>query len=87
MEQMISKMPIPANTSYVLIDMGQSQILIENGSITGLVYTEAYAIAPRELDFIALEYVLDRRLAELISEGYEIVLPVPDLKPVRTVYQ
>lgn len=86
-EQILLDMPAPEFLSYVLVDMDPSQFLAANGVITGLVDTEAYVIAPRELDFIALEYVLDRRSAELISKGYEAVLPIPDLKSVRTGYR
>jgi hypothetical protein len=87
MEQILCKIPAPEYSSFVLVDIDPSQFLSANGVITGLVDTEAYVIAPRELDFIALEYVLDRRSAELISEGYEAVLSIPDLKSVRTVYR
>lgn len=87
MERILCDLAPPEYTSFVLVDIDPSQFLANNGVITGLVDTEAYVIAPRELDFIALEYVLDRRSAERISEGYETVLSVPDLKHVRTVYR
>ena len=85
MERILLDMPAWEHLSFVLVDIDPSQFLADNGSITGLVDTEAYVIAPRELDFIALEYVLDKRSAELISDGYKNVLPMPDLNPVRTV--
>jgi hypothetical protein len=87
MERVLHDMEPPEYTSFVLADMDPTQFLADKGAITGLVDTEAYVIAPRELDFIALEYVTDRRSAELISEGYAVELPVPDLKVVRPVYR
>jgi len=87
MEQILSELPIPEYTTFVLVDIDPSQFIAQKGIITGLVDTEAYVIAPREFDFIALEYVLDSRSAKLISEGYEFILPIPDLRSVRTVYR
>lgn len=87
MEQILSELPIPEYTTFVLVDIDPSQFIAQKGIITGLVDTEAYVIAPREFDFIALEYVLDSRSAKLISEGYESILPIPDLRSVRTVYR
>lgn len=87
MERILCDIAAPEYSTFVLVDIDPTQFLETKGIITGLVDTEAYVIAPRELDFIALEYVLDRRSAELISQGYEAVLSVPDLKAVRTVYR
>jgi aminoglycoside phosphotransferase (APT) family kinase protein len=87
MECALGNMAPPEYTSFVLVDLDPTQFLAQNGRITGLVDTEAYVIAPRALDFIALEYVLDRRSADLISQGYEEILPIPDLTPVRQVYR
>ncbi len=87
MQRILWDMPAPENSSFVLFDIDPTQFLVDHGIITGLVDTEAYVIAPREFDFIALEYVLNGRSAELISEGYETIMALPDLKPVRTVYR
>ncbi len=87
MQRILRDMPAPENSSFVLFDIDPTQFLVDHGIITGLVDTEAYVIAPREFDFIALEYVLNGRSAELISEGYETIMALPDLKPVRTVYR
>ncbi|WP_256256482.1 hypothetical protein [Paenibacillus sp. BC26] len=48
---------------------------------------EAYAVGPRELDFVGLEYVLDERAAIPFLEGYATVLAPPDLTDYRTVYR
>jgi len=87
MERAFRDLPAPENASFVLVDIDPTQFLAENGVITGLVDTEAYVIAPRELDFVALEYILDGRSATLVAEGYETVLPMPDLQSVRRVYR
>lgn len=87
MERTLRDIPAPRCSSFVLVDIDPTQFLVRNGSITGLVDTEAYVIAPREFDFIALEYVLSKHSSELISEGYETVLPLPDLTSTRTVYR
>ena len=86
-ERILFDLAAPEYTSYVLADIDPTQFLVDNGIITGLVDTEAYVLAPRELDFIALEYVLDKRAAESVSEGYETVMALPDLRSVRTVYR
>ncbi len=41
--------------------MDPTQFLSDGTSITGLVDTEAYAVAPREFDFIGLEYVFTEK--------------------------
>lgn len=87
MERVLNDLPAPKYSSFVLVDIDPTQFIAVNGIITGLVDTESYVIAPRELDFIALEYVLDENSAKFISEGYEAILSLPDLKPVRTVYR
>ncbi len=87
MQRILNELPPPEYSSFVLPDIDPTQFLVDNGAITGLVDTEAYVIAPREFDFIALEYVLDERSANLISEGYKTILPLPDLNPIRKVYR
>ena len=41
--------------------MDPTQFLSDGSTITSLVDTEAYAIAPREFEFIGLEYVLTEK--------------------------
>jgi aminoglycoside phosphotransferase (APT) family kinase protein len=87
MERALRDIPPPEDTSYVLVDMDPTQFLADRGRITGLCDTEAYVIAPRALDFIALEYVLDRNAAQFVSQGYQTIMELPDLRHVRTVYR
>ena len=60
-EQQLASLPVPREATLVLIDMDPTQFLSDGSTITGLVDTEAYAIAPREFEFIGLEYVLTEK--------------------------
>lgn len=83
----LKDLPAPDSSSFVLIDMDPSQFLSDGRTITGLVDTEAYVIAPRAFDFIGLEYILDEASAAEFSIGYEKVMPLPDLTFVRLPYR
>lgn len=80
-------LPVPAVFCPVMIDLGPGQFLTEGGKITALADAEAYAAAPRELDFIGLEYELDERAARPFLDGYSSVLDAPDLSRCRTAYR
>ncbi|ETT88578.1 phosphotransferase [Viridibacillus sp. FSL R5-0477] len=84
---LINGLPVPEYSTFVLVDMDPTQFLSDGREITGLVDTEAYVIAPRELDFIALEYVLDEKSVEDFKEGYERVMEIPDLTKYRVPYR
>jgi aminoglycoside phosphotransferase (APT) family kinase protein len=71
----------------ILIDINPSQYLMDKKGLTALVDTEAYVIGPREFDFIALEYSLNRREAGAFMKGYGSVIHPPDLSVVRSVYR
>jgi aminoglycoside phosphotransferase (APT) family kinase protein len=74
--------------SPVLVDLGAGQYLrSERGELCALVDTDAYAIGPRELDFILLEYGLSPALAKDFAKGYQEALPLPRLREVRPVYR
>jgi aminoglycoside phosphotransferase (APT) family kinase protein len=80
-------LPAPHSCCPVMVDLGPGQFLAEGGRITALVDLEAYVAAPRELDFIGLEYELDEQAARPFLEGYASVLDVPDLTRCRTAYR
>jgi aminoglycoside phosphotransferase (APT) family kinase protein len=80
-------LPVPDSSTFVLVDMDSTQFLSNGKVITGLVDTEAYVIAPRELDFIALEYILDEKGAAAFKKGYEKVMKIPDLTNYRLPYR
>ena len=75
-EQQLSSLPVPKEATLVLIDMDPTQFLSDGATITGLVDTEAYAVAPRELDFISLEYVFTEKEAHAFKQGYETIMPI-----------
>ncbi|MCY9135995.1 nitrate reductase [Bacillus atrophaeus] len=83
----LKELPALDSSSFVLIDIDPSQFLSDGRTITGLVDTEAYVIAPRAFDFIGLEYILDEASAAEFSIGYEKVMPLPDLTFVRLPYR
>lgn len=84
---LLDRLPVPEFSTFVLVDMDPTQFLSNSKVITGLVDTEAYVIAPRELDFIGLEYVLDEKSAMSFKVGYENVMEIPDLTKCRTIYR
>lgn len=77
----------PEFASYIMVDMDPTQFLTDGKTVTGLVDTEAYVVGPRELDFIALEYVMDRRAADSLIKGYEKITHLPDLNACRIPYR
>lgn len=82
------QLPLGEAFAPVLVDMGASQYLrSEQGEVCALVDTDAYAIGPRELDFILLEYGLTPAMAKEFALGYQEVLELPDLREVRPVYR
>ncbi|HDR4603228.1 MULTISPECIES: nitrate reductase [Bacillus] len=86
-EQQLASLPVPREATLVLIDMDPTQFLSDGTTITGLVDTEAYAIAPREFEFIGLEYVLTEKAARAFKSGYETIMPIPQLEKCRQPYR
>lgn len=85
--ELLSSLPYPETSTFVLVDIDPSQFLSNGKEMTGLVDTEAYVIAPREFDFIGLEYILDKQSAQDFKRGYEKIMPIPDLQKVRLPYR
>jgi hypothetical protein len=86
-ESQLSTLPTPKESTLVLIDMDPTQFLSDGITITGLVDTEAYAVAPREFDFIGLEYVLSEKEAHAFKSGYETIMSIPHLEECRQPYR
>lgn len=82
-----SSLPPPEYASPILVDMDPTQFLTDGERVQALVDTEACGLGPRELDFIALEYLMDERSAHCFAEGYSTVLPLPELERVRGPYR
>lgn len=87
MIDILKTLPVPPYSTYVLVDMDPTQFMIDESKITGLVDTEAYVIAPREIELIALEYVLDQESANDFKEGYRSIMELPDLTSYRLPYR
>jgi aminoglycoside phosphotransferase (APT) family kinase protein len=85
--QRAEQLPRPGSASLVMLDMDPTQFLTDGTRITALVDTEVYVQAPRELDLIAMEYLLDEERARAFATGYRHILPLPDLRAVRPVYR
>ncbi len=83
----VKNLPHEDFLSPILLDMDPSQFLTDGRVITALVDTELYVMAPRHLELIGLEYLLDATAAGPFREGYEAVLPMPQLIPVRHTYR
>jgi hypothetical protein len=71
----------------IMPDIDPTQFLHQDGRITSLVDVDACAVGPREMDLIALEYILNADTAGAFVRGYESVLPIPDLKTIRPIYR
>ena len=69
----------------VMIDLRWDQFLQQQGRLTALVDLDALVYAPRELDLVLLEYILNKRQAEIFSQHYQHKLP--DLMIVRYIYR
>ncbi len=80
-------LPPPRDAVPVMLDVDATQFLVRHGQITGLVDTDAFALAPRELELVGYEYELDQPSAAAFAAGYRAVLPLPNLPAVRPVYR
>jgi len=84
---LVKELPVPSHFTFVLIDMDPTQFLTNGDELTGLIDTEVYALAPREMDFIGLEYVLDELSAKYFKQAYAQHLALPDLDWYRLPYR
>jgi hypothetical protein len=83
----LKSLPVPDWFCPIMPDMSSSQFLADEGRISAIVDIEAYVVGPRILDFIALEYVLDKEASRPFLEGYCSMLDVPPLSGYRKVYR
>ncbi|BBI33827.1 phosphotransferase [Cohnella abietis] len=87
MIDMLKALPTPTHSSFVLVDMDPSQFITNSEVITGLVDTEVYVLGPRELDFIGLEYLMNKHSADIFKNAYHKHLSLPDLELYRVPYR
>lgn len=79
-------MPTPDHGTFILLDMSERQF-ISDGDDIACVDTEAFAIGPRELDLVAIEYCLDDYTVDAFIRGYNSVLELPTISGCRRVYR
>jgi len=68
-------------------DLRWDQFLQSNNKLTALVDLDAFVYAPRELDFIILEYLLTSDQASVFKEVYCMDHDIPVLNDVRSTYR
>jgi len=85
--QELGVLPVPDYFCPVFVDLDPSQFLTHDGVLSAVVDVEAYVVAPREFDFIGLEYVLDERSAACFLQGYSTILEPPDITIYRHAYR
>ncbi|MCQ6557222.1 aminoglycoside phosphotransferase family protein [Paenibacillus mendelii] len=83
----LNEIPVPSYFCPVFIDLDPSQFLVDHGRISAVVDIEAYVVGPREMDFIALEYILDKKSSEPFISGYTTILQLPEISAHRRVYR
>ncbi|QHW29645.1 phosphotransferase [Paenibacillus rhizovicinus] len=83
----LKDIPAPTHASFILVDMDASQFITNREVITGLVDTEVYVLGPRELDFIGLEYIMNKDSADVFKNAYQKQLSLPDLELCRIPYR
>jgi aminoglycoside phosphotransferase (APT) family kinase protein len=81
------RLPPPASAALVLPDLRPNQFLVSDGHLSALVDIESHVLGPRELDFIALEYMLTPQTLPAFMDGYTRHLPLPNMASVRPLYR
>ncbi|GMA51089.1 hypothetical protein GCM10025857_24460 [Alicyclobacillus contaminans] len=83
----LRELPALSEMQLIMLDLDPTQFLHQDGALTALVDAELFALGPSALELAALEYLLDGPAADAFRDGYERVLPLPDLSPVRLPYR
>jgi hypothetical protein len=68
-------------------DLRWDQFLQQDQKLVALVDLDAFVLAPRELDFIILEYMLTADQQQQFGEVYSQDSVIPELSEVRTAYR
>ncbi len=71
----------------IMPDLRWDQFLCDEGRLSALVDLDAFVYAPRELELVLLEYILDWQQAALFIAHYQQTHSLPDLSKVRTAYR
>lgn len=67
-----------------MLDLRWDQFLFDQNGISALVDLDAFVLAPPELSWVILEYLLDEQQAWWLAQAFD---QVPDLSRVRTPYR
>jgi len=68
-------------------DLRWDQFLVDNGKLHALVDLDAFVLAPRELDFVLLEYILGPEYFDQFIKSYSQHHSIPDISQVRPAYR
>jgi hypothetical protein len=71
----------------VMVDLRWDQFLQQDGIVSALVDLDAFVYAPRELEWVLLEYLLDRQQMSEFCKTYQQITPVPVIEQVRKPYR
>ncbi len=71
----------------VMVDLRWDQFLLQDGTLSALVDLDAFVYAPRELEWVLLEYLLDQQQMIEFCKTYQQIIPVPVLSQVREPYR
>lgn len=89
LEQALDACQFATNTTFIpsMPDLRWDQFLQQNGQLYALVDLDAFVLAPRELDFVLLEYILTAEQYSTFIDTYSSTHPVPDISQVRPAYR
>ena len=71
----------------MILDLRWDQFWQQDNSITALVDLDAFVYAPRELDFVILEYLLTSNQVSFFKETYVKQHAIPNLNESRLAYR
>jgi len=71
----------------VMLDLRWDQFFQTDGKLNALIDLDAFVYAPRELDFVILEYLLSAEYISIFKEEYLKEHTIPDLNTVRGPYR
>lgn len=77
----------PTSAVPLIMDLRWDQFLMQKGHLSSLLDLDALVLAPAELDWVILEYLLDADQAQVFKQAYQAWLPIPDLSAVRAPYR
>jgi len=71
----------------VMPDLRWDQFLQQDQKLTALVDLDAFVFAPRELDFVLLEFILEKEQFAAFLKVYSQAHTIPDITEVRPAYR